>query len=285
MRKSLQSALDLPNKDKTEKSLPPGEKCAKVVAIAAQKGGVGKTTTSVNLGAAMARYCDKKVLVVDLDPQAHVNLALHNQVEIGGGALSDVLLEQGLEVAEVTTTTRIGGLDITPADPGLMQVEDRLSARIGKEMALRKALEITRTHYDIILLDCPPNVGALTVNALVAADQVLIPCNAAALAMAGVSGLMQTVHDVQDHLNPNLCLLGMVLTKVDGRTQGTNQAIMELVQDSWGDALFEEQIGVSNALSRAQLAGQDIFEFEPNSRGAEQYKTLAESVLYRLSIP
>jgi len=270
-------------KQKPTKNLEKGDRKATAIAIAAQKGGVGKTTTSVSLGAALARYCDKKVLIVDLDPQAHVNIALRDMVEMGGGALSDVFADQtGMEVDEIATHTKIEDLRITPMDPGLLQTEDRLAARMGKEMVLKRALEVTRTHYDVIILDCPPNVGNLTINALVACDHVLIPSSATALAMAGVSGLMTTVHEVQEQLNPELNVLGMVLTQVDGRNSTTNKAILELLQDSWGELLMPVQIGVSNSLARAQLAGQDIYAYDSNCRGAEQYRALAECLLERV---
>jgi chromosome partitioning protein len=251
-----------------------------VIAVAAQKGGVGKTTTTVSLASALARFHGKKVLIVDLDPQSHVNIALRDQVQAGGGALSDVMADMnGLEVEEITTNGGIEGLFITPADPGLLQTEDRLSARIGKELVLKKALEITRTHYDVILLDCPPNVGALTVNALVAADHVMIPCHATALAMAGASGLLNIVREVQDHLNTDLDIMGVVLTRIDGRNAKTNEAVQNLLEETWGDLLMPVQIGVSNSLAKAQLAGQDIFAFDPQSRGASQYKALADEVV------
>lgn len=283
MRMSFGTRLKLRNKDQPIKTLQAGDRCAQVVAIAAQKGGVGKTTTTVSLAAAFARFHGLKVLVVDLDPQSHASLSLADQIELGGGALSDVLIEQrGLEVDEIATDTTIDGLRITPADPSLQHAEDRLGGRIGKELVLKKALQVTRTRFDLILLDCPPHIGTLTVNALVAADHVLVPCNPAALAMSGVTGLVDAVEEVQGQLNPELNLLGVVLTKVDGRNSRTNEAILGLVEDSWGELLVPVQVGVNNSLSRAQLEGQDIFRFDPHSRAASQYKDLAAELLRRM---
>lgn len=283
MRMSLQPSFDSRRAAAPVKSLPRGDKEARVLAIAAQKGGVGKTTTSVSIAAACARFYGRKVLIVDLDPQAHVTVALRAQVEVGGGALSDVLADPTrCEVEEITTTTRIPNLFVTPADPGLLRAEDRLASRIGKELLLRKALEITRTHYDLIVLDCPPNLGTLSINALCAADAVLIPCAASALAVAGVAGLLNAVEDVRADLHPELNVLGLAMTMVDGRNARTNDGVMELVNEQWGDLLIPVQIGVSNALSRAQLEGVDVYEIEPDSRGAEQYRQLAGIILGRL---
>jgi chromosome partitioning protein len=285
MRVSMGSCLKRATPVVQRKTLPEGDRCAKVVAVAAQKGGVGKTTTSLSLASAWARFHGKRVLLIDLDPQGHVGVALRDQVRVGGGALSEVLVERSgsLEVEDVATDTDVPDLWVTPADPGLLTAEDRMAGRIGKELALKRALEITRTWYDLIVLDCPPNVGTLTVNALVAADEVLIPADMAALAMAGVAGLLGTVEEVREQLNPELGVLGVVLTRIDGRTQKTNAAVLELVQQTWGDALVPVQIGVNSALAQAQLAGRDIYDFEPTSRGAQQYRELAECLLSRMA--
>jgi len=284
MRFSLASAPIPYTPSKPAKSLARGERNATVIAVAAQKGGVGKTTTSVSLASALARFHDRRVLVVDLDPQSHVNLALREQVEMGGGSLADLLTDpSGLEVEEIATDTRIPNLRVTPAAPQLAQAENRLSSRIGKELVLREALEITRTHYDIILLDCPPNLGNLTLNGLVAADSVLVPCNPAALAVSGVEGLLRAVGEIRGVLNPALDVLGLVLTRVDGRNAAMNAAILELLGQNWGGLLLPVQIGVDSALPRAQMAGTDVFGFEPASRAAEQYRALATCVLERLA--
>ncbi|MCP4807435.1 MAG: ParA family protein [Proteobacteria bacterium] len=282
MRMTL-SSFNRRSAPQAEKTLARGEHQAVVIAVAAQKGGVGKTTTSVSLAAALGRFHDKKVLLVDLDPQAHVNLALRGQTEVGGGPLSEVLTEQnGQEVAEIATHTQVPGVSITPQDPGLLQAEDRLSSRIGKELVLKKAIEITRSHYDVIVIDCPPNIGTLTVNALVACDYLLIPANPTALAVSGVGGILDTVEEIKGHLNPYVQVLGLVLTRVDARNAKGNAAVMELVEQEWGDLMLPVQIGVNDALSQAQTEGEDIYSFDPSSRGAEHYKQLASCVLDRV---
>ncbi|MCB9675280.1 MAG: ParA family protein [Alphaproteobacteria bacterium] len=265
------------------KSLPKGDKQATIVAVAAQKGGVGKTTTTVSLASAWARYHGKRVLVVDLDPQNHVTLALREQIGIGGGPLSELLTDPAntLEVEEIRTGTEVPELYVTPPDPDLLNAEDGMAHRIGKELVLRKALEITRTHYDIILLDCPPNMGTLTVNGLVAADTVLVPAQASMLAVSGIDGLFRTLDEVGGQLNPSLDLLGVVLTRVDGRTRKSNEAVRDLVKSSWGDVVLPVHIGANDTLAQAQLAGRDIFGFAPSSRGAQQYRELAADLLDR----
>jgi len=266
------------------KSLPKGNKKAVVVAVAAQKGGVGKTTTAVSLAAAWARFHGQRVLVIDLDPQGHVCLSIQDQVEVGGSALSDLLTDptSQLEVEEIRTGTSIPDLFVTPPDPGLLDAEDRMASRIGKELVLRKALEITRTHYDVIVLDCPPNMGTLTVNGLVCADTVLVPAQASMLSVAGIDGLLNTLDEVGAQLNPELSFLGVVLTRVDGRTKRSNEAVRTLVKEKWGDVLLPVGVSANDALAQAQLEGRDIFAHAPKSRGADAYKELAADLLPRI---
>jgi chromosome partitioning protein len=270
----------------TLKTLRPGDRQARVIAVAAQKGGVGKTTTSVTLASAWARYHGLRVLVVDLDPQGHVNLALRAQVEPGGGALSEVLADRGtMEVEEVATATRIDGLFVTPPDPGLLTIEERLAGRIGRERALRRALEVTRTWYDLVVLDCPPNVGTLTVNALVAADAVLVPADPSVLGVAGVSGLLGAIDEVRANFNPELALLGVLVTRLDGRTARANEAVLRLVADTFGEGVLPAHVGVDAGIAQAQAAGTDLFAFRPGSRAGQQYRAVAALLLDRLQRP
>ena len=273
---------------KSQKLLSPGDRDARVLAVAAQKGGVGKTTTAVSIASAWARLHGMQVLVVDLDPQANVSVSVRSQIlaSRGGGALSEVLTdEKRLEVAEIAAETNVEGFHVTPMDPALQHFEDRMVSRIGKELIVRKALEITRTHYDAIIIDCPPHIGGLTVNALVAADQVLIPTSLAALSVSGVHGLVEAADEVQATLNPQLELAGVVLTRVDGRSTRVNASVLSMIDESYGELVLDEQIGVDNALARAQLAGEDIFGFAPNSRAAGWYGALAARLADNLGLP
>jgi chromosome partitioning protein len=269
----------------TEKRLSPGDHHARVLAVAAQKGGVGKTTTAVSLASCWAREHGKKVLLVDLDPQANVSISLRAQVAAAGGAITEVLEEPTrLEVAEIAAETTIDRLHVTPADPALQRFEDRMSSRIAKELLLKRALQVSRTHYDVIVLDCPPHIGGLTVNALVAADQVLVPTTLAALSVAGVGGLVDAVEEVQQELNPDLRVAGVLLTQVDGRSARVNEAVLDMVGDAWGELLLEPRIGVDNTLARAQLAGEDVFGFASGCRAAGWYRELAVDIGARLGL-
>ncbi len=268
---------------KPAKSLAPGEKHARVIAVAAQKGGVGKTTTTVSLGAALARYYDKKVLIIDLDAQSHVELAMRGMVNAGAGSLAELLEEPTMmEVGEIAVGTKVPLLDVMPGSQDLARAENRLSTRIGKELVLRDLIDVTRTHYDIILLDCPPNLGNLTLNGLVAADSVLVPCNPAMLAVSGVEGLLGAVEQIRKALNPRLDVLGLVLTRVDQRNAATNALITDMLVENWGGLLAPVQINADVAIQKAQIEGVDIHGFDAHARAAKQYCELAEWVIGRV---
>lgn len=258
-----------------------GDRHATVLAVAVQKGGVGKTTTTVNLATALARHHNKRVLLIDLDPQGHVTTALAAQVRPGGGRLSQVLTDEQSadEVMDIVTTTSVPDLHLTPFDDQLTSAEDLIGTRIGKEFLLRDALRVTRSHYDYIVIDCPPNLGNLTLNGLCAADQVLIPCDPSPLAVKGVEAVIQTIARVAGRLNPDIDVLGILMTRVDGRNRQLNDTVIDAMRQDFGEVLLPVSIGIDTQLAKAQVEGQDIFAFAPTSRGAGQYRELAQYVV------
>lgn len=258
-----------------------GDRHATVLAVSVQKGGVGKTTTSVNLAAALARHHDKRVLLIDLDPQGHVTTALSAQVRDGGGALSRVLTDEQNtdEVMDIVATTSVPNLHVTPFDSQLGSAEDLMGTRIGKEFLLRDALRVTRSHYDYIVIDCPPNLGNLTLNGLCAADQVLIPCDPSPLAVKGVDAVVDTIARIAGRLNPDIDVLGILMTRVDGRNRTLNDTVSESIRSEYGEVLLDGVIGIDSQLAKAQNEGQDIFAFAPASRSAAQYLALADYVV------
>jgi chromosome partitioning protein len=262
-----------------------GPREAKVICVASLKGGVGKTTTSCNVASALARYHQQRVLLMDLDPQGHVGTSLRKQTQAGGGSLAAVLTaEQPGHVMDVAVDTSVPGLRVTPSDGALGEAENLLGTKIGKELILRDALDVTRSYYDVILIDCPPNLGNLTLNALVASDYLLVPCDLSPLAVRGVENLLTQAQQVGARLNPTLDLLGVVITRHDGRTQSMNDAVLASLNQSYGDSLLKVRVGVSTSIARAQHEGAEIFEHDGRSRGAVHYRELAAEIAGRLGV-
>jgi chromosome partitioning protein len=265
---------------------PIGRNRAQVVAIAAQKGGVGKTTTTVNLACALALSQGQRVLVIDIDPQGHVASSLRESVRIAGTSLSDILLAPTpRDLMEAVRDSEIEGLSLTPPDKALNETDTRLSTRVGREYILQGALRTARTLFDTIIIDCPPNLGNLTLNALVAADHVLVPCDMSILAFEGVADLLGTVAVVNERLRHPLSVLGILRTRVDGRTQQINEAIGGALDENYRHLILDTAIPVNSALAQAQAAGRSIFQYAPQSRGAVAYKALAAELTARLSAP
>lgn len=264
-----------------------GERHANVVAICSQKGGVGKTTTAVNLGTALSHFYGKQVLVIDLDPQGHVEKSLGSIVNEGVEytPLSKVLESKRGNILDAVIKTELENFHLTPGDKGLVQTESVLVSRIGKEFILRTALETARTHYDFILLDCPPALGNLTLNGLVASDFVLIPCEMSVLAFEGVTDLLETLKEINERLNQGLEILGVLFTRVDGRNLTMNELIIDNMKRFFNGRILKAQITINTALNKAQLEGKPVFQFAPSSTGTMNYKTLASELLSRLKIP
>jgi len=252
-----------------------------VVAVVNQKGGVGKTTTVVSLGAALAE-AGVAVLIVDLDPQGNATTGLGlrgHEAE----ASSYAVLVDGLGVEAATTTTAVGGLDCVPSSLDLAGAEIELVSAFSREQRLTRQLEPVLGRYDVVLIDCPPSLGLLTVNALTAADEVLVPIQCEYYALEGLGQLLRTVELVRRNLNPDLAVGGVVLTMYDARTKLSQQVVDE-VRAHFGDAVHDTIIPRTVRLSEAPGFGQPITVFDPTSRGARAYARLAQEVAIRLGV-
>jgi chromosome partitioning protein len=250
---------------------------SKVVAIANQKGGVGKTTTAVNLGAYLA--LGVKVLLVDLDPQANATSSLGLDPKDVEVSTYEVLIGQAPLSAAIISSGRLG-LDVAPASRALAGAQVELVELPDREHRLRLAIDDVRDRYDVILVDCPPSLGILTLNALVAADALLAPVQCEYLALEGVSQLMETIELVRATLNPRLELLGMLMTMYDPRTRLSSQVVDE-VRRHFPERTFETVIPRSVRLSEAPSHGKPVVEYEPSSRGAGAYADFAQEVIRR----
>jgi len=249
---------------------------AKVIAIANQKGGVGKTTTTINLGAYLASG-KSRVLIVDLDPQGNTTSGLGVAKSELKNDLYDVLID-GLHANEIKIETEIKNLHVLPASPILAAAEIELVSATHREFRLKQALEALP--YDYVLIDCPPSLGILTVNGLVAADDLIIPVQAEFYALEGLGQLVQTVQRVRKSLNPQLNLMGVLLTMHNGRTTLSNQ-VQEEVKRHFPDKVFDTIIPRNVRLAEAPSFGKPISHYDKWSKGARAYKTLAKEVIQR----
>jgi chromosome partitioning protein len=245
-----------------------------VLSLAMQKGGVAKTTTALNLGVALARR-GARVLLVDLDPQANLTQGLGIDPEGVVDSIYEVLLnpEHGVAFATMTTDAHV---DVVPSTLALSGAELELAGKVGRELLLRKALRTARTQYDYVFLDPPPSLGLFTLNALAAADAVIVPLQAHAYALKAMPQLEASISLVRD-LNPELAIGGIVCTLVDRRTN-LSQVIEQRIRSQYGEIVFETVIPMNIRLAEAPAAGQPISTYAPESVGATAYAALAEEV-------
>lgn len=253
-----------------------GEFVGKILAIANQKGGVGKTTTSVSLSACLA-YIGQKVLLVDIDPQGNATSGAGIDKADVEQCIYDVLVDD-VEASTVILETKVENLYIIPATIQLAGAEIELVPTISREVRLKRALEEVQSQYDYIVIDCPPSLGLLTLNALTAADAVLIPVQCEYYALEGLSQLLNTVRLVQKHLNHDLKIEGVLLTMLDARTNLGLQVIEE-VKKYFQDKVYQTIIPRNVRLSEAPSHGEPIIIYDPKSRGAEVYLELAKEVV------
>jgi chromosome partitioning protein len=251
---------------------------ASVLAICNQKGGVGKTTTTINLGAALAEY-GRRVLLVDVDPQGALSVGLGFNPMSFELTLYNLLLED-TPSSEVVTRTRIDGVDLLPCNIDLSAAEVRLVSEVGREHALDRALKPLLPDYDVVLIDCQPSLGLLTVNALTAADGVLVPLECEYFALRGVALLLQTIEKVSSRLNDKLELVGVLGTMYDGRTLHSRE-VLERAGDAFGDHLFHTVISRTVRFPETTTAGEPITSYASSSAGAGAYRMLARELLAR----
>lgn len=256
---------------------------AQVIAVSAQKGGVGKTTTAVHLAAGLALHHGLRVLLIDLDAQGHVASSLRGHVRSSADqCLSQALLGPEPDLLSAILPTTIDGLHITGADKQLATAESQLAARMGREMILARALRTARGGYDAIVLDCPPNLGLLTLNALFAADHLLVPCDLSVLALEGVDDLMRTLQNLHGLFGRAPALLGLLHTRVDRRNPKQNAAIRRALAQSYHGLSLETEIATNTALPGAQLKGQVVYQDSPDSTGSRDYTALCGEVYSRV---
>lgn len=256
---------------------------ARVIAVCNQKGGVGKTTTSINLGAALAEY-GRRVLIVDFDPQGAATAGLGiNALELEDTVYT--LLTGAIDDIKTTIChTQWPGLDVLPANIDLSAAEVQLVNEVARESTLSRVLRPVMDDYDVILIDCQPSLGLLTVNALTAAHGVLVPVATEFFALRGVALLVETIETVRDRINPRLKMDGIVPTMVDTRTLHSRE-VLERLHEAFGDLMYHTQIRRAVKFPDASVATEPIIYFAPTHPGAEAYRQLACEVVARGDAP
>jgi chromosome partitioning protein len=252
---------------------------ARIIAMCNQKGGVGKTTTTINLGAALAEY-GRKVLLVDFDPQGSLSVGLGvNPYDIDK-SVYDLIMDRSVTLDDVVLKSNVPGLDIVPSNIDLSAAEVQLVTEVAREQILTRALAPAVADYDFVIIDCQPSLGLLTVNALTAADGVIVPMEAEFFALRGVAMLVETIQKVQDRLNPGLEIDGLVATMFDSRTVHSREVLARLVE-AFDEKVFHTAIARTVRFPETTVAGEPITTFATSSGGAYSYRQLAKEVLAR----
>ena len=249
----------------------------KAIAIFNQKGGVGKTTTNINLAACLAKK-GKKILVVDIDPQGNTTSGIGVQKRSLKNTVYNILIDSNYDPKKAIVHTATDNLDLIPASVDLAGAEVELVGMDGRESTLKWGLDKIRDKYDYIFIDCPPSLGLLTINSLTAVDSVLIPIQCEFYALEGVSQLVSTIELVKKSLNPRLTIQGVILSMFDGRTNLSAQVVQE-VKRYFGGKVYKTVIPRNVRLAEAPSYGMPITEYDPKSKGAEAYMDFAEEFL------
>ena len=252
---------------------------ARVVAVCNQKGGVGKTTTTISLGAALAEQ-GRRVLLVDFDPQGALSVGLGFQPHELDATVYNLLMQRGLTARDVLFKTNVDGMDLLPSNIDLSGAEVQLVHEVGREFVLGRVLEPVIGDYDVIMIDCQPSLGLLTVNALACADGVIVPLECEYFALRGVALLMETIDKVASRLSPKLRMDGLLATMYDSRTLHTREVLAGVVK-GFGDKVYHTVINRTVRFPDASVAGEPITRFDPMSAGANSYRELAKEVLDR----
>lgn len=252
---------------------------AQVIAMCNQKGGVGKTTSTINLGASLAEY-GRRVLLVDLDPQGALSAGLGVPHYELAHTVHNLLVEPRVSIDDVLISTRVKGLDLVPSNIDLSAAEIQLVNEVGREQSLARALYPVLDRYDYVLIDCQPSLGLLTVNGLTCADGVIIPTECEYFSLRGLALLTDTVAKVRDRLNPKLDISGILVTRYDPRTVNAREVMARVVQQ-FGDLVFDTVITRTVRFPETSVAGEPITTWAPKSGGAQAYRALAREVIDR----
>ncbi len=251
----------------------------RVISVTNQKGGVGKTTTAVNLAAALAMK-GHRTLLIDLDPQGHSSISFLEAAEIDG-SIYDALVESHTSIKDVICSAPVENLDVAPARIGLAKLEIKLSGEFDGHYRLRDKLASVENDYRFMIIDTPPTLGLLTINALVASSHVIVPIQSSYLALEGTDDLLDTIQRVRQRVNPSLELLGVLVTMLDRRTV-LGRDVVQQVREVFGDKVFKTIVTRNVRLEESPAYKESIFTHAPKSTGAEQYAKLGEEVLARV---
>jgi len=252
---------------------------ARILAMCNQKGGVGKTTTAINLGAALAEY-GRRVLLVDFDPQGSLSVGLGISPHDLDMTIYNLVIGRGAGIEDVLRSTDVAGMDLIPSNIDLSAAEVQLVSEVAREQALSRVLKPVLADYDYVIIDCQPSLGLLTVNALTAADAVVVPLECEFFALRGVALLVETIHKVQERLNPHLEIEGILATMYDARTLHGREVLARVVE-AFGDTVFHTVINRTIKFPETTVVGEPITSYATASTGAAAYRQLAREMLAR----